>query len=131
MVERFQSWVWIRIHRRSIDWNRHTLKFKLMEELLREFGVKAGSWILALFTAIIFFVIRIYEPEQPPSRRKIIYLVSASLGTALLVPGLIVYWFGVDNPFLASFATASVVLSFESVTKIIRDKVIDKLKSKE
>jgi hypothetical protein len=102
-----------------------------MEELLREFGVKAGSWILALFTAIIFFVIRIYEPEQPPSRRKIIYLVSASLGTALLVPGLIVYWFGVDNPFLASFATASVVLSFESVTKIIRDKIIDKLKTKE
>jgi len=102
-----------------------------MEELLRNLGVKAENMLMSFFAATIFVIIRIYEPEVPLSRRKVIYVITSGAATALLVPGLVVYWFKVDNAFMAGFATAVVVLSFEFIVQIIREKVIRKLKDKD
>ncbi|MDQ6482238.1 hypothetical protein [Dyadobacter sp. LHD-138] len=99
-----------------------------MEEILRNLGVKVESWIISFMAASIFIVMKIYEPEIPPTKRKVIYIILSGIATALLVPGLIVYWFGIDNPFAAGFATAVVVMTFELIAQAIKDRVIKKIK---
>lgn len=101
-----------------------------MEDLIKSLGVKFESMIMSLFVATIIFMLRIFEPATPPSSRKIAYLACAALATALLVPGLVVYWMKVDNAYLTGVYTAIVILSFEGIIAFVRENIIKKLKSK-
>ena len=101
-----------------------------MEEIIRNFGVKIESVFMSLFVGSIIVILRIYEPETPPTRRRIIFLIFAGLATAVLVPGLVVRWMKEDNPYMSGFYTAIIIWSFEIVMKLIQDNVIKRFNDK-
>jgi len=105
-----------------------------MEELLKqigirleELGVRAETWIISLFAAILFVLYRIYEPETPPTRRRIVSIVIMGFISALLVPGLIVHWFNIGNPFVAASITGITVFGFESIVAVLKKRLVNKL----
>jgi len=101
-----------------------------MEEIIRNLGVKIESIFMSLFVALIIVILRIYEPETPPSHRKIVYLFCAGLATAVLVPGLVVRWMKEDNAYMSGFYTAIIIWSFEIIMKLIQDLVIKRFNGK-
>lgn len=109
---------------------------KLMEELLKqigirleELGVRAETWIISLFAAILFVLYRIYEPETPPTRRVVITIIIRGMISGLLVPGLLATWLGVDNPYVVGLTTGMTIYAFEKVIAVLQRKLIGKLEN--
>ncbi|WP_031526998.1 hypothetical protein [Dyadobacter crusticola] len=86
-----------------------------MEEILKRLGVPIENWIVSIFAAVLIVFYKVYEPEEALGRRKTIRIVITGLTSALLVPGLVVYWAKVENPFLAAVFTALAVYCFELI----------------
>lgn len=102
-----------------------------MEELLRRMGVSSEMWMVSLFSATLFTIYRIYENETPPSFRKRVSMIIMGLVSALLVPGLVINLFRIENVFTAGAITGVVVYSFEQVVQLAKNKVLNKLKDKD
>lgn len=102
-----------------------------MEEIFRAFGVKAEMWIVSCFSAVLFTIYRIYETETPVSVRKRVSMVIMGLVSALLVPGLVIHWFKIENVFTAGAITGVVVYSFEQVIQFAKSAVLKKLTDKD
>lgn len=98
-----------------------------MEELFRRLGVPIEMWIVSFFSSTLFALYRIYETEVTPSRRKRISILIMGLVSALLVPGLIIHWFQIENPSVAAAVTGVVVYSFEQVIHAARSIVLKKI----
>ena len=47
--------------------------------------------------------------------------------SALLVPGLIVHWFNIGNPFVAASITGITVFGFESIVAVLKKRLVNKL----
>lgn len=98
-----------------------------MEELLKRLGLTIEGWIISFFAASLFAIYRIYEQEEPTSKRKRIRIIIMALTSALLVPGLVVYWLKVENAFLSGAITGLSVYCFELIMDIAKKKVANKL----
>jgi len=99
-----------------------------MEEILKRLGVPLKSWIISVFAACVIAIYRIFEPEEPISKRKMIRIVIMCFCSALLVPGLVVYWMKVENPFLSGVTTGLTVYCFEPLLELGKRKLINKVK---
>lgn len=101
-----------------------------MEELFRKLGVSIESWVVSFLASTLFTLYRIYEAEVPPSYRKRISIFIMGLVSALLVPGLIVHWFQIENPFVSATVTGVTVYSFEQVIQAARTTLLKKVNDK-
>jgi len=102
-----------------------------MEELLKKLGLTPEGWIISFFAAILFAIYRIYEQDEPTSQRKRVRIIIMALTSALLVPGLVVYWLGVQNAFLSGAITGLSVYCFELIINLAKKKVTEKLNKSE
>lgn len=102
-----------------------------MKEIFERLGVSIEMWIISFFTACLIGIYRIYEQEEPTSRRKRIRIIIMSISSALLVPGLVVYWMHVENAFFSGAITGLVVYCFELIIDIAKNKLVKKLKDTE
>lgn len=102
-----------------------------MKEILERLGVQAEMWTVSFFSAFLFGMYRIFEPEEMPTRRKIISTILMGLISALLVPGLVIHVFNITNVFIAAAVTGITVYSFEQVVAMARSMILKKLKDKE
>lgn len=84
------------------------------------------DWIIALFSATLVALYRIYEPEIPPTRRKATRIALIAAISGLLVPGIAKY-FNVDNTFLIGLATGLTVYCFEPILKALKNKYLNKI----
>jgi len=100
-----------------------------MEEILKRLGVPVESWIISVFAACLIAIYRIFEPEEPISKRKMIRIVIMCISCALLVPGLALYWMTVKNPFFSGVLTGLSVYCFEPLLDLAKNKFINKAKS--
>lgn len=98
-----------------------------MEEIFRSIGVKVEMWIVSFFSAALFTLYRIYEPENAPTTRKVISMVIMGLISALLVPGLVIHIFKIENVFTAGAVTGITVYGFEQVIALAKGMVLRKL----
>jgi len=98
-----------------------------MEEFFKRFGVPIEMWTISFFAASLITLFRIYETEVPPSRRRIISMVIMGLVSALVVPGVVIQVFNIQNPSVAAVITGGVVYSFEQVMQVIRAKIVKKI----
>ena len=98
-----------------------------MEEILKRLGVPLESWIISMFAAVLIVIYRVFEPEEPISKRKTIRIVIMGLTSALLVPGLVVYWMKVENAFLAAVITGLSVYGFEPILEKCKTYLITKI----
>lgn len=98
-----------------------------MEEILKALGVKVETWIISAFAAILFGLYRIFEPEEPLTTRRIITVVIMVAIAGLLVPGLIVNWFNITDPFMAAGITGITVIAFEQVIALAKRKVLNRV----
>ncbi|MCE6987500.1 hypothetical protein [Dyadobacter sp. CY323] len=98
-----------------------------MEEILKRLGVPIENWIVSIFAAVLIVFYRVYEPDEPLSKRKTIRVVIMGLSSALLVPGLVVYWAKVQNPFLAAVITGLSVYCFEPIMEKAKSKLMTKI----
>lgn len=98
-----------------------------MEEILRNIGMKVETWFISLFAAMLFALYRIFEPAEPPTRRRVVSVVIMALISALLVPGLVVHWFNITNAFAAATVTGITVYGFEQVVTGLRKILINKI----
>jgi hypothetical protein len=102
-----------------------------MEEVIRNLGVRVEMMVVSFFSATLFTLYRIYETETPPSYRKRISMIIMGLVSALLVPGLVIHFFKIENVFTAGAITGVVVYSFEQVIQIAKNVVIKKINDKD
>lgn len=98
-----------------------------MEELFKRFGVPAEMWIISFCSASLITLFRIYETEVPPSKRRVISMVIMGLVSALVVPGIVIQVFNIQNPSVSAVITGGVVYSFEQVMHVIRAKIVKKI----
>jgi membrane protein CcdC involved in cytochrome C biogenesis len=101
-----------------------------MEEIFKRLGVTIEGWIISIFAAALIVIYRIYEQDEPTSRRKRVRIVIMGLTSALLVPGLVVYWAGVQNAFLSGAITGISVYCFELLIDLAKKKVTSTLRDK-
>lgn len=98
-----------------------------MEELFKNFGVRIETWVFSLIAAILFGLYRIFEPEEPLNRRRIITVIIMVFIAGLLVPGLIVNWFNITDPFMAAGITGITVVGFEQIIALSKRVVLSKI----
>ena len=98
-----------------------------MEEILKRLGVPIENWIVSIFAALLMVFYKLYESDESLSRRKTIRIVITGLTSMLLVPGLVVYWAKVENPFLSAVFTLLSVYCFdlimEKAKKYVKTKI--------
>lgn len=87
-------------------------------------------WLVSLFSATLFTLYRIYEPINPPAKRKIISMIIMCAISALLVPGLVVHYFNIENAFTAGATTGLTVYSFEQVVSLAKKKLLKGIDNK-
>lgn len=101
-----------------------------MEELFDKIGIRMEMWLVSLFSATLFTLYRIYEPEKMPAVRKVVSIIIMGLISALLVPGLVVNYFSIENPFTAAAITGITVYSFEQVVILSKKKLLKGISNK-
>lgn len=101
-----------------------------MEEIFKRLGISIEEGLLSLCVTAAISIYRIFEPETPLSRRKVVLIITIGFICCLLVPGLVVYWMGVRNPFISAAITGIFAYSFEQVIHVLRDKLVSKVKNK-
>lgn len=102
-----------------------------MKEVFERLGIDAEMWIVSFWSATLFAIYRIYEPETMPTRRKIVSTILMGAISALLVPGLVIHFFNIENVFVAGAVTGITVYGFEQIVTIARSMVLNKIKNKD
>lgn len=95
-----------------------------MEELFKNIGVTIQTWVISLIAAMLFGLYRIFEPVEPLTTRRVITVMIMVFIAGLLVPGLIVNWFNITDPFMAAGITGITVVGFEQVIALSKRVVL-------
>ncbi|WP_342086104.1 hypothetical protein [Dyadobacter sp. OTU695] len=99
----------------------------MFEELFRRLGVPPEHWIVSMLAGMLLTIYRIFEPEQPVTRRKTVRILISGVVSILLVPGIAVFYFNIQNPFFSAALTGLTSYCFEPILKIGQEKFIKRV----
>lgn len=98
-----------------------------MEGILMELGVSASAFLVALFFSMLWAIFRIIEPDTPPTSKKIAMTFIVAISVGFLVPGLMKYYWEIDNIFVIGLSAIVAMLCFEMVIIRVRKYISDKI----